>query len=740
MTKYMDIDERLNELIIQYKIDRYHPRFAKNIKAKKMILELFEKYKDKKLFVIAACQTDLDFIMEDCGLRKTVWGGLICYSDLPNYQWHETENAVAVIVSFYGRREAMSLLHNANISAISIYDYLAVKGLILEGNYYDIFGEEYHTHKEGKASIDCIDLDMNAIFFYDRRNYEIAQEQIYQEMYLAKMIFDCVYIKDWKLVKRYVEEYGEHNFPDYSEYQHFYQEVESLLVDIKNALIARNQDDMIIFWLDALEFGEDKDMPFLHSLSDQSIDFLNAYTVTPYTNPTVKNLFSHKCVVDDRAYKRNLPKDDPFEQMMEAQGYKFQFYTKLTELEDSLKGRLYQNIYAPLSEICWNMLHDILKSKEKMCAVCHEVLHTHAPYVSYGLSGKEYVYVQEASVILSGHERQIREVQMLESRKYTDDVLCMYSALLPDNVYKIYMSDHGHTELDRFHTIFRVMHKNIVPEKIKGIFSYINFDRLIYKILQNKNDFSDIVDDFAKIRDVDFYNKSYIRLYFQRLSQNPFLSLDWLFGYVGIITRQYTYIRYNDGRERYYQNGSVDKPITEESIHYLRALCMEYPQDIVNDEKFKYSRNIYATVRNYWHRNGKWEMEKIQRIAALFDELPDAARVAIRGGGHHTWELWFALKQKQQEKVACVIDADKQCKAARLGLRIIAMNDIKEEEIDVILVSSFQFEAEWAEELKKKVKNIPVIGLYSYLKGNGIECKAEFYKREYAKEDIVWEE
>lgn len=735
----MNIDEKLNELIIRYKIDRFHPRFAKSIKAKQLMMELFETCKDKDIFIIAACQTDADYIQEDCDLRDRLGGG-VCYSELEDYHWDQTENAVVVIVSFYGRREVMSLLHNAGITAISVYDYLAEKGLFPEGNYYDIFGEEYHAYEEGKSSFDYADLDMNSIFFYDRRNYEIAKEQAYKEMYLAKMIFDCVYIKDWKLVKKYIEEYAEYKFSYFSEYQHFYQEIEKLLDAIKNALIARNQDDMVIFWLDALESGEDRDMPFLRSLSDKSIDFVNAYTVTPYTSPTAKTLFAHEYIVDDRAYKIDIDKECSFIKMIEEQGFHFQFYTKLTQMQDSLKGRLYQNAYTPFSEVCWNMLNDMLKSKGKICAVCHELLQTHPPFVSYGLSGKEYVYVKEATKILSAHEKRVREEQILESRKYTDDVLCMYSALLPDNVYKIYMSDHGHTYLDKFHTIFRMVHKDIVPEKIEGIFSYINFDRLIYKMIQNENDYSDIIEEFAQIQDVDYYNKSYIQLYFQRLLKNHFLSLDWCFGYKGIVTRQYTYIRYNDGRERYYNNEFHAKPLMERDIIYLRTLCTEYPPDIIKDEKFKCSRNVYATVRNYLNRNDEWERKKIQEIIDLFDTIPDAGRVAIRGGGYHTWELWFALKQKQQEKIAYIIDTNKQCMAARLGLKVININDIEQNEIDMILVSSFKYESEWVEELKNSIRNIPVIGLYDYLKERGIECKAEFYKKEYIEEDIVWEE
>ena len=742
MNNCMDIEARLDSLIIQYNVDRYHPRFAKGRKAKQLLMELFKSYEGKEIVLVVALPTDVNYIQEDCQLRGKV-REVVYYSELENHAWCKEKNMVIIVASYYGRREAMSLLYNAGITAISIYDFLMEKELFLEGNYYDIFGEEYHTYMEGNSSFDYADLDMNSIFFYDRRRYEMADEKRYQEIYLGKMIFDCVYIKDWVLAKKYIDEYVENQFAFFSSYREFYQEIERLLDDIRKALVERNQADIIIFWLDALEFGEDKDMPFLHSLSDQSIDFVNAYTVTPYTKPTAKALFARKRAVDERAYKWDISGDTPFFATIERQGFCFQFYTYI-QMQDSLRGRLCQNMYTSFTEVCWNMVHDLLKSKGKMFAVCHEFPHTHPSFISYGLCGKEYVYVKEFPRILSEREIRVRDGQILKSRKYTDDVLYMYSALLPDSACKIYMSDHGHTELDKYHAIFRIVQKNIVPEKIEGIFSYLNFDRLIYKIIGNDyagiNNCADIIEEAAQIQDVDYYNKSYMQMYFQRLSQNPLLNLDWCFGYKGVINRQYTYIRYNDGRERYYNNNFHGKPIMEENINCLRTLCTEYPQDIVNEEKFKYSRNAYATVCNYWQRKGEWERKKRQEIVALFDAIPDGGSIVVRGGGRHTWELWFALKQKQQEKIAYVIDSDKRCMAARLGLKIISVEDITQNMADMILVSSYRYELEWMEELKKNIKHIPIIGLYDYLERKGIKCKMEFYKKEYAEADIVWEE
>lgn len=77
MKNNIDIDEKLNELIIRYKIDRFHPRFAKSIKAKQFMKEFFEEYKEKEMLFITACQTDIDYLREDCGFRNRGGGSFL---------------------------------------------------------------------------------------------------------------------------------------------------------------------------------------------------------------------------------------------------------------------------------------------------------------------------------------------------------------------------------------------------------------------------------------------------------------------------------------------------------------------------------------------------------------------------------------------------------------------------------------------------------------------------------------
>ena len=81
--------------------------------------------------------------------------------------------------------------------------------------------------------------------------------------------------------------------------------------------------------------------------------------------------------------------------------------------------------------------------------------------------------------------------------------------------------------------------------------------------------------------------------------------------------------------------------LTEEKIDYLRNLCNEYPNQIIWEEQFKYTRNMYATFQNYLNRNGCVDKDRMQAVLELFNNLPRSCRIAIRGGGKHTLELWF---------------------------------------------------------------------------------------------------
>ncbi len=730
-----DIDRELEEIIIKYKIDRFHPRYSKRKEALRYLGEYFRDYGKDKMILVSACDTDSLYIQEDLCLKHV---DVINYNQVTPEILKDIKTTYkrAVVISYYSRKEIISHLASCGIQAISIYDYLETRGLFLEGNYYDIFGEQYHEFSDGKATYDYKHIDMNAIFFCDRRGYEVSGEKVVKEMYLTKMIFDCVYTKNFMLAERYIQEYSSKKFPYEKEYSQFQSEVRLLLESIQQRLSKRHKEDMIIFWLDALEYGEDKDMPFLSSMAGASIDFENAYTVTPYTNPTARTLFAGERTVDDRAFKRNISSESSFIKNIQNKGYTFKFYTYLKQIDESVETCTTQNIYTPLSEVCWNAISDMLQAPSKICAVIHEFPHTHSPYISFGLTGEGYSFKEAVGEILDSHEAEVREGQIIESRKYADDILAFYNKLLPAKVYKVFMSDHGHTVFDKYHTIFRVAQKDIKPRKIKRVFSYINFERLILLLLDKKQDFSCALSDYAIVQDVDYYNEKYLKVL---LSMKTF-DLYGMFGYQGIITEKDRYIRYNDGRVEYMNTRSGGGRLTQEREEYLRNICPSYPEDMIEEEKFRYSRNVYRTFKNYYSRNGDFEKKKRQAVRELFDTVPQGSIIAVRGGGEHTVQLWFTLDWPQREKIHYIIDTNRECIASRLGAEVIAPEDIEKKDIDTVVISSMDFEEAWYQDLKKQGIGAHIIRLYHYLRDKGIICSKAFYWEEFLARDAVWEE
>lgn len=254
------------------------------------------------------------------------------------------------------------------------------------------------------------------------------------------------------------------------------------------------------------------------------------------------------------------------------------------------------------------------------------------------------------------------------------------------------------------------------------------------KLLDGDTDYGDLFSDYAKIQDVDYYHSEWLKYV---VMQQPEHSI-YCFGYEGVITQEGYYLRYNDGREEYYSCKSGD-PVTEDWVQRARELCPYYPADLIEHEKFKYSRNVYATLNRYLARNQEFEDKKFKCICEILEEKPACAVIALRGGGVHTYRLWMLLPWELRRRITFAIDRDPDCPASRVGLSVINVQELQEKQVDYVIVSSFEYEREWLEELKDFNLNAKVLGLYQELEKKGVVCYKAFYFKEYSEEDKVWE-
>ena len=116
-----DIDRELEEIIIKYKIDRFHPRYSKRKEALRYLGEYFRDYGKDKMILVSACDTDSLYIQEDLCLKHV---DVINYNQVTPEILKDIKTTYkrAVVISYYSRKEIISHLASCGIQAISIYD------------------------------------------------------------------------------------------------------------------------------------------------------------------------------------------------------------------------------------------------------------------------------------------------------------------------------------------------------------------------------------------------------------------------------------------------------------------------------------------------------------------------------------------------------------------------------------------------------------------------------------------
>ncbi|MBQ3513260.1 MAG: hypothetical protein IJA32_05605 [Lachnospiraceae bacterium] len=732
----MDIEAILNQLIFQYNIDKHMPKYGLYVKAKKIakdvVKELSEKY--SKIILIGSKETDIKWfrscicnrgVIEFCVDSKEK----IEISD----EYLKQENCL-LNISLHKRDWIKQEFAEKQVFLFDLYDIFQKNDLFFSDDFYDVYQCEYYSFRGGKPSHDMADFDMNHIFFRHRREFEEEKNDEIKRKKLEVLIFDLVFAKDFLLLKEYIDIYVNEYDSEFSkEYIDFYHAVENLLHDIKMKLQAREQKDCIMVWLDALEYGEDKTLSFFDKIHEDCISFEKIFTVTPYTGPTFKTLFSKSRTVEENSYKITKVGKNNSELInaLEQRNYEFQYhgYLKLAEEYEPLH---YYTIYSTITELYWNIIGSILLSEQKFFCVLHEVLQTHVPYISLGLKGENCSFTEDYPGQQQEWEVMARNCQVMESREYVDKQLKFWSNLLPERMYKIYMSDHGHTFFGRYHAILKIQQKDILPMKCEKVVSYYDFDKIVLQVLDHyciKED--ELCKGNAIIQDVDYYNKDYILTI---ANENDF-SPDELIGYQGIVTEKDMLLHYKHGVEYYQKLVNDEEMVSDQRLEYLRNMLSKKEIDIETEEKFQYSRIVWNAYRRCKERTKDIEEKKIELIKNIFNNIPSDAILAIRGGGRPTVRLLMMLEEELRRKVCYLVDRNKECPAGRMGIKVINQEEMKDYHIDFLLLSSYQYRDVWKEEMIP-FQNIKIIDMYDIFKENGIYCNRDFYHLTYEKEDF----
>ncbi len=731
MTK-TSLNDMLDDLIIKYNIDKHHSRFRKKKKAEEILLELFENIKSKNVILIGNCNTDIQFIKETIPYLSNTKSIILEDVFCDNIDQNISSFDYVIIVSFNWFREMLNKIKRLNKNTISIYNYFLENNFQLNHPYYDIFGIKYHTIY-GKKSYDYENFDNNANIFYDLKCYEIESSLVLKKIYLEKLIFDCIYIRDFIFTKKYINIYIDNNFDTERNYSNFYKELDKLINYIKIKLENNKKRHINLFWLDALEYGEEKDMPFLMDIAEKGIKFENAYTVTPYTHFTIKTMFLKKYAVDDKSYLTSKVSLDNSEILKFLKNYKYNFlyYGFSNQFDNDLKEKSFINRYTTASILYWKMLTNLVDNNNKLYfSLIHEVMETHSPFISPAINSNDYYFKDFAD----NDEINYRYKNYAPaSRKYIDDQLRFYTELLGNSMTNIYMSDHGHSFYGRFHTVLNIYGKGIKKEKYNKLFSYYNFDELIHYIVKLDDEILDnnIFSDYVKIQDVDYYNK---RAILKWMDKNNFGGL-YAIGYRGVITQKDMMIIFNNGQSEYFQiaNNSI---IQNNRINYLITLIGDNKIDIYKDDFFKYSRYVYKVFENYENRVGSLLKRKIDMLCKMIIDIPKNKTVAIRCGGENTRKLFWSIDDNCKSRISYIIDKERNCLSSKLGIPVILPEEIKTKKIDVIIISCYPMPSAIVNEKNQLLLKYEVIDMYEYLINSGFDIKSEFYREPYEDSDF----
>lgn len=736
----MDLNTALNEIIFKYHLDRYYPHYRDMYEAERILRDIISEIKqdNRKAIFVGDDKTSIAFVQNIVRDYNDI--RFLLYNrydtelkDMGSVQWDDCE---IYLISFYGAEYIERWFRLHKIQYKWIYDIFGEMGFYLQREFF-VFGKEdlldliapreaIHDSRVGYTeSIQCE-------LYCQQNKYENADNSETKRIALEKALFLALYMRNFAEAQKYIPLLSQYD----SRFEKVWDEIQDLLHRAKTAIINKVQKDIILYWLDALPYGDEKNMPYLQSVFQNSVMFDNAFTYIPYTHSALRAMFLGKKDIDDCAYRvKNITiKNSPVIQFLMEQGYHIKVFSGY--LNDSIpfdyqSDRFYIDGYVPCSLKLWDMLSEMLLESKKTLWVVH-AMDTHFPFLNSLMRDDSY------------SDKQVRQRQV---RMEIDEQLAFYESFLGKETVRIYMSDHGKKYgaiHEDFHVIFSIYDKALKPRRVQGLFSLLDFGTVLRQIiLEGDIKERDFVREYVEVGNMDRYSFHDLQALFKNKKE---LSLLY-FGYKGIIDQDYIYIHYRTGKEWLARRNDMpvcnpllvmdcDNDICDfDRLGYYRDLAGEYPVELEQDDKFKNSKYLYYLYDNILsHSNMK---ERIDKINQLIEDYPMAS-VAIRTGGLHSATLYYVLTQENKKKIWGFIDDNNECQCSKLPLPIVhtsLIEKIKDEGVRVIVLSSYDYLDVLRKEAEKWPKEIAVLDMYHYLEENGIVCSNNFYKPETIETD-----
>ena len=733
----LDINKRLEKLIIEYDVDSSNLYFKPYIRACEIANEVFDN-QCPDIVVLADNMDDLKgfFSTVRCHARADFY----VYSSNMDCQFIQDKKVI--YVSYRRKDEVKAFCRDKGIWTVSLYDEFERRNLVMWDRYYDLFHDVYRNYTTGITTESYTMCDLQYIYYLHRLEYQMARDDEAARLCLEKMIFDCAYVRDFLKTSELIEEYGRrYEGKKAKRYRDFLKEVRLLLKEIK-AMLEEREQNVIMFWIDQIQYAERTQLPFLQRIEEKCLSFQNMYSVAPHTSGAAKSMFLGKTIIGEGGILIDeiTSENSIVIQTLKQRDYRLQMYGYFFEKlfsEEFFLDHFY-SLYEPVSRQVWDVLVDMADGEKGKCfALIHELTHSHRPYLSFDIDGNYYFCRNEYFSEYSTVEFKKLDQQRRVSREYADRQIEFWSEWIPDHFFKIYMSDHSDGNISRpdqqHHVFFMVQQEKVKPRMETGLYSYVDFGEIITNLLDNSGD---TIERFKRehvpIENAYHYNKRDIEDILKYKKFNPFAFV----GYQGIVTERDAFLRYDNGINVYAPINNGGEMITSARIKWLKSLIPACGVDYGTEEKFKAAKVLIRASKRYKKRMEINQSQKKRILNDYFDKITDLNTFAVRGGGLHTVYLLLALDEKNRRKVTTVIDYNPDCMVGSLGLRIITPASLKNSEIKTVLLSSFSLRTQWKEEMRS-LPGIEVIDLYDLLRGQGISVEREFHLESYFESDFI---
>ncbi|MDC7279113.1 hypothetical protein NXH64_06280 [Butyrivibrio fibrisolvens] len=713
----MIVCDEIDSLILKYNLDRFYPNYRKSIFAKELLTEIFAQLPHGEIVhLLGESQDDVDHVCE-CIANDNI---SITKAVVPS------ENDSRVSVSEYNHVFWTSLKDSTNIKQkmkndgivyVDIYDIFKNANLEFGNDFYHVFDEEQSYAEWDNDTNYKKDELYQYEFNMHYKKYEEAECLLERKECLIRCVFIALLARDFVLFNS-LANYDEIK----KEFAILQEEINKILSGIEKKIKAKLSDDILVFWIDAVAYGDRSLISFWNKKKENALTFENAYTVTPNTKPTLRAMFCQKTEVSDRGYKiKEINKENsPLIRYLENSGYRVKSISGYYgTLADKIEIKRKFGFRAQASLILWNLVQQLVNSDENQFIISHFFIETHYPYLSLG----KYGYDNDEQIRKDAGEKKI------------DEQLTFYERFMPNNAIRIYMSDHGKgRDLSDHHINFDIVSSSITKKRISKFFSIIDFYYVIKDLAEYGELKSKIYRDSVPIEVLDIYNKNNVRKNLEsRVNMSPLN-----FGYVGDLDRKYVRKSFSNGikwgaplkcYDKYLPDNSAKEQIYALGLR-IRGLHEAFPNEILMDDKFKYSRLMHVLYAEYMDRLS----ERLGIIERIFFNYSNN-EIVLRMGGVHSFMLLKMLSPRAKKKISLIIDNNADCVCNGQGKQILSQKDFLEQGIKnckAILISSYHNRCFIYDEIRQGLYDgLEIIDLYTIFEQEEIACTSDFYDAIY---------